>query len=211
MQALKLITAPVNPAVSLTEIKSYLRVDGSTDDDMLTAFISAATTIIEKWISRSLITQTWALWMDEFPSYRSREIPEGVTEGRLADYFSDSKFICLPLFPLQSVTHLKTYADDNVAVTMDPSLYHVDTVSEPGRLSLTNASTWPTTFLRPIHGIEIQFVCGYGLTSSSIPTAITQAIKEMVGKFYSARGCEDAEVTSVVAALLRPYKIMRIG
>lgn len=213
MDALKLVSAPGADPVSLSEIKSYLRIDASADDTMLTAFITAATNIVEQWIGRRLITQTWQYWMDTFPSTLKFDalLAEGVTEGKLSEYLSPVKALQIPLYPLQSVTHLKTYPDSGVAVVMDSAEYIVDTVHEPGRISLKTFTTWPATVLRPVNGVEIEFVCGYGAAGVNVPTPITQAIKDLVGKFYNNRGCEDTTLTGAAVALLRPYKIMRIG
>lgn len=213
MDALKLHTAPAADPVSVTEVKSYLRIDGSTDDTMLTAFITAATNTIESWIGRKLITQTWTMWKDRFPTqeFMDDRLTDGVTEGRLADYLSPAGAIELPIYPLQTVTHLKTYDDAGTATTMSSSDYIVDAVHEPGRISLKNSTSWPVTYLRPVNGIEIQFVVGYGATGASVPAPILQAIKDLVGKFYMSRGCEDSTIPPTLIALLRPYKVMRLG
>ncbi len=55
MQALKLISAPGADPVSLSELKTYLRIDTSADDTMLTNFISAATRTVESFLNRKLI------------------------------------------------------------------------------------------------------------------------------------------------------------
>jgi len=211
-QALKLITPPSGLAVALAEVKNYLRVNGTTDDTMLTSFIVAATDAIELATSRRLLTQTWAFYMDRFPGriVFDSNWSEGTREGKLSEFLVGQSFITIPLYPLQSVTHLKTYDDDNTAYTMSSSEYYVDTVSEPGRISLKNSGTWPDTFLRPANGIEIQFVCGYG-ASADIPVALKQAVMEMVAKFYESRGCSDSSLSATAIALIRPYKLMRIG
>jgi len=211
MQALKLISAPGADPVSLSELKTYLRIDTSADDTMLTNFISAATRTVESFLNRKLITQTWDLWMDNFPSeFKIDALKDGVQEGKLSEYLSTKKVIQIPFFPLQSVTYLKTYDDDATEYTMPSSDYIVDTYSEPGRLSLKNDRTWPTTFLRPVNGIQIRFICGYGAAGSDVPKAINQAIMELAGKFYSNRGCDDSSISSATMAILAPYRVMRI-
>lgn len=211
MQSLKLVSAPGVDPVSLSEVKTYLRIDGSSDDVMLTNFISAATRLVESWLNRRLITQTWDFWLDAFPNETKLDrLRDGVTEGALSEYLSQKKFISIPYFPLQSVTYLKTYDDANVDYTMSSADYFVDTVGEPGRLSLKNATSWPTTFLRPVNGVQIRFICGYGAAGSDVPQAIRQAIQELVGGFYSKRGCEDSSIPSSIMAILAPYRVVRI-
>lgn len=211
MEALKLVSAPGADPVSLNELKNYLRIDSSADDTMLTNFITAATNTVELFLNRKLITQTWDYWLDCFPTKtRFDSLQDGVTEGRLSEYISVEKSISIPFYPLQSVTYLKTYDDDGTAYTTSASDYIVDTVSEPGRLSLKNDTTWATTFLRPVNGIQLRFICGYGASGTSVPQAIKQAIMDLAGKFYSSRGCEDSTISSATMAILTPYRVMRI-
>jgi len=209
-QGLKIVTPPSGLAISLSDAKNYLRVSGTADDTMITGFITSATDIVERYLDRKLLTQTWQLWMDSFPGkYNFDSLHDGVQTGKLSEYLVQSGEICIPLMPLVSVTHLKTYDDDGTANTFSSSSYIVDTISEPGRLSLKNDTTWPSTYLRPVNGIEIQFVVGYG-AASDIPTAISQAINELVAKFYESRGCSDSSIPKTALALLQPFRIQRV-
>ena len=57
---LKLITAPAEEPVSLTEAKTHLRVDTSADDTYIARLITSARAHVEEAIlHRPLITQTW--------------------------------------------------------------------------------------------------------------------------------------------------------
>jgi len=208
------VTAPAIDPVALADVKTFLRISGTADDAMLTAFISAATRIIERYTSRRLITQTWDYFADRFPSDNKFDSMnfEGTIEGKLSEFISTKKFIAIPLFPLQSVTYLKTYDDANVAYTMTSTEYFVDVKSEPGRLALTNNSTWPTTFLRPVQGIEIRFVCGYGALATDVPYELRHAIMQTVGVFYTNRGCAENEdaIPKSALALIQAYRVFRL-
>jgi len=212
--SLVLITPPVNDPVALQDVKDFLRIDGTADDDMLTGFIKSATSIIEKYLNRRLITQTWDFFMDAFPEKRLFDALGNapVTQGKLSEYISQQKYIEIPIFPLQSVTYLKTFDDSNTEYTMASGDYFVDTASEPGRLALTNDATWPPTYLRPVKGVQIRFVCGYGDDPEDVPFAITQAIKQLVGLFYNNRGCVEqvSALPPSVVGLLSAYRIYRL-
>ena len=213
-QSLKLVTAPAALPVAVADVKTYLRINTSDDDAMLSGFIEAATDIVEKYTGRRLITQTWAQFMDAFPqNSRIDALPDGVTEGAISEYVYGADSFELLLFPVQSITHLKTYDPANTAYTMSSSDYFLDTASEPCRLALANDASWPTTLLRAIKGIEVQFVVGYGASGSAVPFGLKQAIMEIVGKFYSSRGCSDSEnaMPATALALLQSYRVMRIG
>ena len=66
--SLTLIAAPILEPMTLAEAKLHLRVDGTDEDDLITALIVAARRRAEHLLTRALITQTWELTLDEFPA-----------------------------------------------------------------------------------------------------------------------------------------------
>lgn len=193
-----------------TGIKQYLRVvatvagnacefgvsilkDAPTgsDDDLLNALITTARQHVENTLRRSLITQTWELWLDAFPS---------------ADYIE------VPLPPLISVTSITYYDVDDTVATMDADEYFVDVKSEPGRIGLNDGETWPSTTLRPRNGVCVTFVSGYG-AAAAVPKAIKQAMLLLLAHLYENReavttsGGAPNELPFAVNALLAPYRI----
>lgn len=214
MAGTKLITPPASQPVALADVKNYLRITGTADDVMLTGMIDAATQFVENITNRRLITQTWDYFLDNFPYSRINDsIFAGgdYAEGKLSEVLVTAKYLTLPYFPVQSVTAFNTYADDNVAVLNPSTNYFVDTVSEPGRVSLLTSGTWPTTILRPVNGIQVRFVCGYGLLDTDVPYGLRQAVQNIVGVFYGQRGCDESKIPPSVIAQLNPYRVMRIS
>ena len=88
--------------------------------------------------------------------------------------------------PLSSVTSIKYYDTDETVATFSSSNYIVDTHSEPGRIELQYSEVWPSTVLRPINGVEIIFVAGYG-AASAVPDVIKHAIKILIAHCYENR------------------------
>ena len=178
----KLKTAPVKKPVSLDEAKEHLRVDiGWTDeDDYIEALIATATKIAESYLRRKLITQTWYQYLNFWPA-------------------GDS--IILPFGNLQSVTSVEytdTAGDDT---EWSDTEYNVDIQSDPGRVVLEYGYSWPSASLHPQNPIVVEFVCGYGLSGSSVDERILQAIKIMISDMYENR--EDVIVGMTVTANLR--------
>src|SRR6187455_104245 len=104
---LKLIT-PVNPEpVTLTDIKAALRVNGDTDDAMLTGHIRSAREFIERRIQSKIGTQTWDFVIDAFPAHE----------------------IKLPFGPVQSITSIKYDDAEGIETTVDPETYQLDNTS----------------------------------------------------------------------------------
>lgn len=185
-----LSTAPAALAVDLTALKSFMRIDGSGEDTLLTILAKSATERIEEYIAQKLITQTWNIFYDSFGYKPSDQWHDGVKDGIISDYAGGApSFLDLPFGPLVSVTAFKTYADDDTASTFAASNYTLDTKGPFGRVALRMGAVWPTTVLRPVNGIEINgAVFGYGASNTSVPSAIQHAIMLTVSKVYENRG-----------------------
>ena len=56
-----------------------------------------------------------------------------------------------------------------------------------GRITLRDGYTWPSAELWPSTPIEIEFVCGYGDDSSSVPDSLKHAIKIHVSESFENR------------------------
>lgn len=146
--------------VSVLKIAPY-----STEDTLLENFITVARRFCERYQKRAYITQTWDWWLDDWP---------------------DSPFL-VPISPLQSVSHIKYYDTDDSENTFSTDYYMVDTYSDPGRISLKYGESYPSTTLRPINGVVIRFVAGYGDDRTYVPEEIKQAIKLLAGHLYEHR------------------------
>lgn len=172
--------------VTLAEAKNHLKLDTSpTDDALIFALIRTATIACQDYTGLSLLTQTWRLYMDRFPVKRM-EWWDGVRQG--ADIPECISYIEIEKAPVQSVTHLKTYDNDDTAYTFSSSAYQVDAVSKPARLALRIGQTWPTTVLRPVNGIEIEFIAGYGDSQNQVPQSIRLGILQHIASMYEHRG-----------------------
>src|SRR3974377_971688 len=76
---LDLITPPAVEPVTLAEAKQHARVEYPDDDALITGMIVAARRMAETRLRSALITQTWNLYLDSFPSaggYYNRAIRE---------------------------------------------------------------------------------------------------------------------------------------
>lgn len=199
---LRLITAPTVEPLSLVEARLHLRLDASgspethPDDALVSSLIKAARQHIDGkdgWLNRALITQTWELVMDKFPSNEIR----------------------IPLPPLQSVTSIKYDDVDGVEQTIDSSDYIVDSDSEPGWIVPVSDTPWPST-MDTIKAVRIRFVAGYGDEGADVPEPIRAGMLLMIGTWYENRqsvivGTGATELPMAVDALLATYRVWSFG
>jgi len=189
----QLITAPSKEPVSVSEIKNQLRIEDTDEDSLIEGLIVAAREIAEQILRKALITQTWKLYLDDFPSHDCIKLP----------------------FPkLQSVSWIKYYDENNTLTTWASSNYEVDAVDVPGRIVLAQSASWPSVYDR-INPVEIQFVCGYGDDAVDVPAAIRLAIKHIVAHWFEHRepfvaGLAVNEVPVTFRRILMPYRFLEV-
>lgn len=189
----KIVTAPTITPISVAEAKSHMGVTFSNDDTLIGIYVSSATRLCENFLQRKLITQTWKMWLDYWPS-------------SIKVLFGD----------LQSVTHVKYTDDDESQETLSSSVYLVDVNSVPGRIILKKNQVWPSDTLSPMNPIEVQFVTGYGATAATVPDDIRNAVLLTTAHFYENRelylvsklqSLGVAEIPKTANALLQNYRV----
>lgn len=183
---LKIVTGPTDEPVSASEAKAHARVDDDSENAIIATYIKAARELAETYTARAFVTQTWSMFLDAFPACGIIEVPRA---------------------PLISVTHIKTYDDADAATTMSASDYFVDTKTEPGRIVLRSAASWPDV-ARVANGVEIQFIAGYG-EPSQVPASIRRGIMELFMWLYEHRG-DGNEPPAACYAPLVGFKLWRV-
>lgn len=207
--ALKINTAPAAEPITLTELKTHLRVVGTAEDTPLTSLITAARDAAEKFTGRAFINRTYDLYLDEWPSKSESEWWDGVREG--ASVREAARAINLPYPPLSSVSAINYYSDADVETLWAATNYHVDIASDPGRIALKQGGTIPLP-TKTINGIKITYVAGYGAAASSVPQLIRNGVLMIGAHLYENRGDDpdQAVMKSGAASVLRQYKLLGI-
>jgi hypothetical protein len=201
-------TAPASPPVSLATMKTYLRVDGTSEDAEISAMINAATQRLEALSDRKFVSQKWDIYLDGFPcSYESNSWWDGTRDGAISELYSASNKIILPFGPLISVEEFNTYDDDNTEYAFDASNFNIDTASPFGVIALKSGSVWPQTVLRTLNGIIIQATFGY----ASVPQDIQEAVKILTAALYENRGDEIPKIPAQCSLLIEPYRRFKVG
>lgn len=176
IHSLKLKTAPVQEPIDLAETKRFLDIDASdtNDDNLITTLIKSARDIFEEINSCRLIEQSWYLYLNDWPE--SVDIPD--------PNYADE--IEIPYWPLLSITTFKYFDSSGLEYTFDG--YYADTSKKPGRVVLKSGYTWPSvTNLKSSEGIQIDFKCGYGAVTNSVPKGIQLVLKMIVQHLFHNR------------------------
>lgn len=185
----KLITAPTKEPITLQEAKDNSRVVGDSDDSIVSEQIVAARAWVEGYIRRALLTQTWELYLNEFPGC-----------------------IKLPHPPLQSVTWIKYVDTDGVEQTLGGSEYSVYSQNEPALIVPAYGKNWPSS-RDELNAVRVRYLAGWQ-NPADVPGPIKQAIKLLVGHFYEHRehaiaGVQVNELPFSIQNLLFPYRILQ--
>lgn len=179
--ALVLTTAPTLEPLTVDEARAHCRIDDVAEDAYLSSLITASRQYCEKYTDRAFITQTWKLYLDSWPTQIELRKPTAIS--------------------VTSITYVDSAGDTQTLAT---SVYALDSVSEPGLVTLKHNQTWPT--LRGDHnGIVVTFTAGYGAAASNVPETIKHAMKLLIGHWYRNReavGQADDPTKMAVEALL---------
>jgi len=213
MALLKKLAAALEQPVTVQEAKDYLSVDGASEDSRIALMIEAATQRLEDYCDQRFIEQTWAQYLDCWPTrVRGGMWWDGVREMPISELYTGAEEIEMLIGPVRQVLEFNTYADDGVAELFPASGYIVDSVGSIGRVALPLGGVWPTTILRKLNGIEIKFTAGMAATAAEVPPTIKQAVLELVAHLYEHRGDEkQVAIPSVVSLMMAPYKRTRLG
>jgi uncharacterized phiE125 gp8 family phage protein len=184
------VVATITDAACSFGASVIVKTGDVTEDNLISALITAAREYCEGFTGRALATQTLEAYPERFPCYDEIEIP------------------CPPLQNVISVKYTDS-AGDETTMTVDTD-YIVDTERNVGRIVLPYAKTWPTATLYTVNPIKIQYIAGY----TTIPKSIKQSMLLLIGHWYANReavlvgqGTMSKEIEFAVKALLSMYKV----
>lgn len=176
-------TAPAAEPVTLTEAKAYAQIEHTDDDTLITSLIVAARELLEQATWRQLVTATWDLTLEDWPTGSSQ--------------------LDLPFGQVQSITSV-TYTDsDGASQTLASSVYALDNTREPAGFFLDYGQEWPAV-RDERNAITIRIVAGYG-AAAAVPDLLKTALKMTVKHWYESGGeCGDLPAAAMhIAARYR--------
>ena len=187
--SLILTSPPAVEPVSLVEAKAHLRVPHADDDAYITTLISAARRLIEQRSGLRLINQGWSLFVDCWP---------------------DRPDLSLGLSPVSAISDIITFSDADATSTYDAAHYYLDAATKPCRVVLRNGRLAPRGS-RPVNGIEVRFVAGFGATGAAVPQDLRQALLVIIAHWFQNRGDAEANFPPLPALeIINTYRTMRL-
>lgn len=206
---------PIVEPVLLAETKEHLRIDGVAEDAKLASFIASARAIVEVWTGLVLITRLADIYLDHWHDCLDQNPAPGptISDGATAGFSIPENTVRLPLRPLQSITSISSLDDQSNEVVWDASSYYFQAGMSPA-VSRRNQAAWPVP-LRPVDGIKISVVAGFGDSWNDVPDDVVQALLNVTAFLYFNRGDEAMAVGHVLKssgalAMLSPYRLVRV-
>jgi uncharacterized phiE125 gp8 family phage protein len=190
--SLVMTVPPAVEPVTVADAKSHMRIDGSDEDVLIASLLLTSRLHIEVALSLALITQSWTLTLDRWPSGREVE---------------------LPLAPLRSIDEVRVKNAEGISNVATPEGYLVDLASRPARL-VWNNSVPPAPKVRA-NGIEIDMTVGFGATGDSVPAPLKHAILMLTAHWYEHRdpgeiGSEGARIPDAISSVIKPFRTIRL-
>ena len=185
------VTPPSGNIVSVSEVKSQIRVTASAEDTLITAYIKAAEALCENITGRKFLSQVWDMYLHTFP---------GSTE------------IKLPFPKLKTLDSFTYYDAGDVLRTLVASTdYYVDDKATVGAVYCAPNKSWPSvSATRPVNNVILRFTAGWD-TAAAVPEEIKRAVIQAVGYLFENRE-DEFTVPSAVGVpresnwLLTPWK-----
>lgn len=201
--SIRLITAPNQEPVTLNEFKEWAKIDSNAEDSLITGIITTARESAERYMRRSIMTQTRSLTIDMPRSTLDNMLGDGVYDLPVTALYGDvPKSIELPYGDVRSITSVVTFDTANAQNTYAASNYFLDAGSS--RLVLNDTAAWPSN-MREKASITITYVAGYA-TINEVPRSIKSAILMHAMQMYDERTlCEMTENCKNLLGNYRKY------
>jgi uncharacterized phiE125 gp8 family phage protein len=156
------VSGPDAEPVTLAQAKAELRLDHSSEDELIAGLIRAARDEVERTTGLAMIDQTWRLAADHVPASGLLRLRRG---------------------PVRQILAVTAFGSEGEAALIDPADYQLDPLSKPARLHFARRPGR----LRAMNGIEVDFVAGFGEAGTDVPDLLKRAILMLVTHWFEFR------------------------
>lgn len=183
-----LVTDSASEPITLSEVKTHLRIDGSDYDSILTPYIKTARQIGEKVTGRDFINKTWKTFVNDFPC---SDVGIEIQKSKL-----------------QSITSIQYYVDDSLTTFDSSNYYFTESDNQYSQIFVNDGVSYPSNVDNRKQAVVITFVSGYGADASDVPQALKQAMLSHISYlYYNAGDCTSQEGVAQYQSLYSAYKL----
>lgn len=161
MEYIECVTGPSVLPVSVDDCKAWMRLNDSTEDDLISEWIEAAAFMFMSQTGYALTETALRLNLDGWPV-------EGV--------------VYLPRRPLKTITSVEYLDTAGSWQTLTGT--SADLKSVPGRVVL--GPSRPSLHNTQVPKLRVNFTAGHA-TADAVPKAARVAVKQLVGHYYNQR------------------------
>lgn len=172
--------------LTLSDIKTHLRLDGSDYDSILTPLIKTSRQIGENITGRDFIEKEWKTYLDAFP-------------------ISNCEGIELRKSKLKSITSIQYYDENNVLQTLSASDYYITEEADYSSIFLKCDKSFPRTYCRK-QAVIITFRTHY----PNFPQDLEQAMLSVCSYLFENTGDCINDGNSQFKSLFFPYIISQL-
>ena len=169
------------PGAPLGELKDYLRISGSGEDELLESLLRSATALCEQFVGQWLIAG------------EARETVAG-----------DGNWQRLSARPVLAISSVEAIGPDGAAETLSPDAYAID-IDAAGE-GWVRARPGGRRKL-----LAVRYQAGMAGEAAGLPDPIRQGIVRLAAEHFAARDGDAATPPAVVGALWRPWRRMRLA
>ena len=166
---------------SLTELKDYLRIGGSGEDELLEGLLRSATALCEQFVGQWLI----------------------IGEAR-ETVRADGGWQRLSATPVVAILGVDAVGADGEAEALAVDAYSVD-------IDASGDGWVRARPLSGERVLAVRYQAGMAEDADGLPEPIRQGIVRLAAEHFSARGGDVATPPAVVSALWRPWRRMRLA
>lgn len=169
--SLRRTVEPTKLPIAISDARKQCEIGDSdnTHDAHLLRLAATATREVERCTRRALITQTWQLFLDEFPEE-----------------------IDIPRPPLQSLSIQYIDASGTLR-TLASSEYQIE-YGTPACVEPAYNKAWPSTQPMTENAVQVTFVAGFGNEPADVPPEYQNVILELIAFRFFNRGDTDMAI-----------------
>jgi uncharacterized phiE125 gp8 family phage protein len=194
------LESSTNVPITLAEAKLHLRVDHSTEDDLIQALLDAAIEHAERFTGLTISPRLREVAFDAFPD----SADDGMELGTWPVHDAEVSYTL-------DGTEVVMSASSETVIEMQ-----LDTYARPAAIS---ATSWPSADARP-SAVRVAFNAGFQSATDStsepillpLPPGIRAAVLLMLGHLYANREASVdksfSELPLGIDALLRPHRML---